>query len=392
MHRWGDAKDGRDGLLQRHRFSSLNPSSCLRPSKPIGLGKKPKPTDEDIHPPISADTIDFPHAGDHKAVRVTVMNPLGPRPAPPSVIGNVSHWPSSLFRKFSRHMSQWSKAHSTHQDYIMHPLDRADAIIAAASSFVQAHPRPQPFQDAVEQQLADELHRNPTSKRAQQAWAHHRATNNMKRAQRHLRRFRKCAVRGRSTFFNALKWWLITPFRTTSPQPDTTSAAEHLPHFAGDPPWRPEEAKALLSQVLEPGRPVSPDPPSWQSFTKALRQPKNKAAGMDHVAPHLYQWLPRELQWDLYIAVRHVWESGNVPHHWLQARIAMIYKSGPPEAARSYRPISVATGMYSILARLILETDVLPKTYVLFIVLTVFLGCTWTVRRCLTVRDRMRID
>ena len=101
---------------------------------------------------------------------------------------------------------------------------------------------------------------------------------------------------------------------------------------------------------------MSPDPPSWQSFTKALRQPKNKAAGMDHVAPRLYRWLPRELQWDLYIAVRHVWESGGVPHHWLQARIAMIYKSGPPEAARSYRPISVATGMYSILARLILDT------------------------------------
>ena len=76
---------------------------------------------------------------------------------------------------------------------------------------------------------------------------------------------------------------------------------------------------------------------------------------MDHVAPHLYHWLPREQQWDLYIAVRHVWESGDVPHHWLQARIAMICKSGPPEAARSYRPISVAMGMYSILARLILD-------------------------------------
>ena len=45
-----------------------------------------------------------------------------------------------------------------------------------------------------------------------------------------------------------------------------------------------------------------------------------------------------------------------MPHHWLQARIAMIYNSGPPEAARSYRPISVATGMYSILAWLILDT------------------------------------
>ena len=70
----------------------------------------------------------------------------------------------------------------------------------------------------------------------------------------------------------------------------------------------------------------------------------------------LYQWLPRELEWDLYIAVRHVWESGDVPHHWLQARIAMIYKFGPLEAARSYRPISVATGMYSTVARLILDT------------------------------------
>ena len=40
-----------------------------------------------------------------------------------------------------------------------------------------------------------------------------------------------------------------------------------------------------------------------------------------------------------------------VPHHWLQAKIAMMYKSGPFETARSYRPIYVATGMYSILAR-----------------------------------------
>ena len=193
-------------------------------------------------------------------------------------------------------MSQWSKAHSTIQDHTMHPLDRVDAIIAVVSSFVQAHPRPQPVHDHVEQQLADNLNHNTTSKRAQQAWAHHRATKNMKRAQRHLRHSRKCVVRGRTTVFNAVKWWLMTPFRMTGPQPDTTSAAEYLPHFAGDPPWRPEEAKALLSQVLRPRRrPVSPDPPSWQSFTKALGQPKNKVAGMDYVAPHLYQWLPREL-------------------------------------------------------------------------------------------------
>ena len=51
-----------------------------------------------------------------------------------------------------------------------------------------------------------------------------------------------------------------------------------------------------------------------------------------------------------------MWESGDVPHHWLHAKIAMIHKSGPREAARSYRPMNVATGMYSILARLVLDT------------------------------------
>ena len=45
-----------------------------------------------------------------------------------------------------------------------------------------------------------------------------------------------------------------------------------------------------------------------------------------------------------------------MPQHWLRARKTMIYKCAPPEAARSNWPIRVATGMYSILARLILDT------------------------------------
>ena len=44
-----------------------------------------------IPPPISAGAVDFPRAGDHKAVRVKVTNALGPRPALLPVIGNVSH-------------------------------------------------------------------------------------------------------------------------------------------------------------------------------------------------------------------------------------------------------------------------------------------------------------
>ena len=33
-----------------------------------------------------------------------------------------------------------------------------------------------------------------------------------------------------------------------------------------------------------------------------------------------------------------------------------LYKSSPSETAHSYRPISVATGMYSIMARFLLDT------------------------------------
>ena len=50
---------------------------------------------------------------------------------------------------------------------------------------------------------------------------------------------------------------------------------------------------------------------------------------MDHVAPHLHHWLARELQWGLYIVVRHVWESGDVPHHYLHATIAMSTSLAP---------------------------------------------------------------
>ena len=164
------------------------------------------------------------------------MNPSGPRPAQPLVFGNASHLPSSLFRKFSRHMPPWSKPHSTNQDHVMHSLNSADAIIAAASSL-------QPVQDAVEQQLADELHRNLASKMAQHNWGHHRATKSIRRPQRHLRRFGQCAVRGHSTFINALKWSLITPFRTTSPQPDTASPHETSSARRGGPTMEPRRGQ-----------------------------------------------------------------------------------------------------------------------------------------------------
>ena len=82
---------------------------------------------------------------------------------------------------------------------------------------------------------------------------------------------------------------------------------------------------------------------------------------MDHVAPHLYQWLAQELQWDLYMQHTCMHAANGsalrldaVPLQ-LTVCISMIFKNGPPQHARSYWPMSVSMGMRGILLRLVLN-------------------------------------
>ena len=93
------------------------------------------------------------------------------------------------------------------------------------------------------------------------AWTDHSAKTNMKKAQRKLHWFCKAAVWGTSTFFSAAKTWLLTPFRVANRQPDGNSVRDHLPHFAGDPPWQPKETMALLLDTVRASRDISSEPP-----------------------------------------------------------------------------------------------------------------------------------
>ena len=70
-------------------------------------------------------------------------------------------------------------------------------------------------------------------------------------------------------------------------------------------------------------------------------------------APHLIHHLPQEVQWDLYLAVCEVWNTGAVPEEWLRSRITLIYKKGDPRLALNYRPISVSPAMYTVLTKLV---------------------------------------
>ena len=81
--------------------------------------------------------------------------------------------------------------------------------------------------------------------------------------------------------------------------------------------------------------------PTWKQLCKVIKQPKKKAPGPDKISPHLLQWLPKELQWDLYQAILDVWGTGEVPPHWWEARLSLLYKKGNTTCAMNYRWPSV---------------------------------------------------
>ena len=95
--------------------------------------------------------------------------------------------------------------------------------------------------------------------------------------------------------------------------------------------------------------------PTWKQFCKVIKQLKKKARGPDKISPHLLQWLPKELQWDLYQAILDVWGTGEIPPHWLEARLSPLYKKGNTTSAMNYRPIGVSNSIYIASARLILD-------------------------------------
>ena len=73
------------------------------------------------------------------------------------------------------------------------------------------------------------------------------------------------------------------------------------------------------------------------------------------ISSHLLQWLPKELQWDLYQAIPDEWGTGEIPPHWLEARLSFLYKKGNRMCAMNHRPVSVSNSIYIVLARLILD-------------------------------------
>ena len=119
-------------------------------------------------------------------------------PPPPQGYGSVAHWPQSLFYKFKRHMTKWSKAHP-HTDCA--PVARADMILNEITQFVIQHPRKEPETDPREQALRSAIIANPRSPYALHDWAAYMGDKEMRGAHKALRQFRRNAHHRGKNFF-----------------------------------------------------------------------------------------------------------------------------------------------------------------------------------------------
>ena len=128
-------------------------------------------------------TLDYSNADDHFGVTMVTHSPLQEGLPPPQGFGSVAHWPQSLFYKFKRHMTKWSKAHP-HTDCA--PVARADMTLNEITQFVIRHPREERVIDPREQALRSAVIANPRSPYTLHDWAAYMGDKEMRGAHKAL--------------------------------------------------------------------------------------------------------------------------------------------------------------------------------------------------------------
>ena len=175
------------------------------------------------------------------------------------------------------------------------PVAVADIILNKITQFVVQYPRKEPEIDPREQALCSAVIANPRSPYTLHDWAAYMGDKEMRDAHKALRQFRRNAHHRGKSFLQSLRMWLLTPFRTSSPQPTEGSAWRHLPHFFGDPPWDHDIAMFIMNDILRPQEGFKLGNPTWKQFCEVIKRPKKKDPRPDKISPHLLQWLPKEL-------------------------------------------------------------------------------------------------
>ena len=200
-------------------------------------------------------------------VTMVAHSPLQESPPPRQGFGSVAHWPQSLFYKFKRHMTKWSKAHP-HTNCA--PIARADMILNEITHFVQKHPRKEREIDPWEQALRGAVIANPRSPYALHDWAAYMGDKEMRGADKALRQLLRNAHHRGKYFFQSLRMWLLTPFRTSCPQHTEGCARRRLPHFSSDPLWEHDKAMSMMNDILRPQEGFKLGNPTWKQFCEVI--------------------------------------------------------------------------------------------------------------------------
>ena len=80
---------------------------------------------------------------------------------------------------------------------------------------------------------------------------------------------------------------------------------------------------------------------------------RGKSPGPDNITTDLVKDLEEDMLEALLELINQWWEQGAVPKDVLKAKVASLYKKGNPDLQGNYRPISLLSAFYKIIAAVI---------------------------------------
>ena len=105
------------------------------------------------------------------------------------------------------------------------------------------------------------------------------------------------------------------------------------------------------------------EPPTLEKLTVAIKQLKSrKAAGVDGIPPEIWKHGDPALHDKLHDLLVCCWEQAKLPHDFCDAAIITLYKNkGEKSDCSSYRGITLLSIAGKILARILLNSWLVPK-------------------------------
>ena len=137
-----------------------------------------------------------------------------------------------------------------------------------------------------------------------------------------------------------------------TPQESWSIMSEALPQLGGDMSYTvPEGFEADFLREIPTNPPAKGFlPPTWDQFQSIVRRPKpQKAVGVDNLNLYLISILPECFEHWFYFLIKRVMTL-DIPQNRLEAEIFLLPKGGDPTKPSNYRPITLLTSVYKVIA------------------------------------------